>query len=518
MSINRLGKATSILSLSVAMVLTGCGSGSTDGGEESADKGASAPLLFGYGTDGGQNYDPVTAGNQYVSTFLVPAYDTLFKIDENGDLQANLAEVVSESDDGRQIQLKLREDVTFHDGAKLTAETLKLNIERALTAERSTLKQDLASVETVEVVSDYEAILHLKQPDAALLNLLSDRAGMMVSPNAINNADLDLQPVGSGPYKVTAHTPGSSVTYEKFDEYWDFREDTAPSIEIQIQLDPETRMQSVQSGQTSAAMLSLDQVSVLENAAGLEMTMPTGPAMPFMIYLNMGNNPALKDPRVREAISLAVDREGIANTILSGQCQPTAQIFNESFWAAAPSTNVKLGQDLESAKKLLAEAGYADGFSMSLSAISPSPYRTVAEALGEQLRQINIDVTLQIAEPVKVVGGFQTQKSSDAYASLWVGPVEPSKTVSSLLSPTGIFNPGGYTNDEVIALANEGLTTTDPDQRAAVYQELSKVAAEDYMHIPLCAATFPMAHQEGVEGLGATYAGLPDVRFVTVAD
>src|SRR5699024_9173798 len=146
---------------------------------------------------------------------------------------------------------------------------------------------------------------------------------------------------------------------------------------------------------------------------------------------NMQDRSPLHDLQVREALSLAIDCEGIANRILEGNCTPTGQLFTGDYWAASPDVDVP-ERDVDSSKRLLSYAGYTDGLSMSLSAISAAPYRVVAEAHADQLSELGLDIDLQISEPTKVVGDFNAQQTTDAYTSLWPGATDPAKTFASL--------------------------------------------------------------------------------------
>src|SRR5690349_19430601 len=134
-------------------------------------------------------------------------YDRL--VHQSPDVEAipGLATSWTFSADGKQMNMKLRNDVTFHDGLAFNAAAVKQNIERALTLPTSAVKGDLAMVDRVEVVNDYEVAFLLKGPAASLPLVLSAQAGMMISPSALNNPDLDQKPVGAGMFKVTANTP-----------------------------------------------------------------------------------------------------------------------------------------------------------------------------------------------------------------------------------------------------------------------------------------------------------------------
>lgn len=487
-------------------LIAGCGEGGT---AESADPGASsAPVTVGYSTDGGQNYDPASAGNQYVSVYLLPVYDSLLSVDPSGEVLPSLAESFELNDEGTVLTLTLRDGVQFHDGAELNADAVVKNFERSMEMDGSVLKGDFAAVESVEAPDASTVVVTMSNRDNAFLSALADRAGMMISPTALENDDLDLKPVGAGPYRVTDHLPGSSISYEKFEDYWDADHTGTDSLTIKMIIDPEARLRALGTGEVDVASLGMDQSAAAEEQ-GITVTSQDVSTMPFVTYLNMQEGSPLHDPQVREALSLAIDREGIANTILEGNCTPTGQLFTGDYWAASPNVGVP-ERDVDAAKELLADAGYADGFSMSLSAISAAPYRVVAEAQADQLSELGLDIDLQISEPTKVVGDFNAQKTTDAYTSLWPGATDPAKTFASLYQPTGLFNPGAYEDADLQALLDEGRSAQSQEDRADVYAQAVERAADEVIQIPICNAKVISGQKNPVEGITSTASGTVD--------
>lgn len=506
------------------LLLAGCGDGRqaapTGVGSSvgTAPTGAADPngtLRFSFGTDASKNYDPATAANQFVNTFLLPAYDRLFDIDARGTVVPMLAESSAVSDDGRTLTLTLRQGVVFHDGTAFDSAAVKANIERGKTADRSTLKPDLAVIESVETPDPRTAVLRLSAASASLPALLADRAGMMVSPSAFGNGNLDLMPVGAGPYRVVDDQPGVQVTYERFDRYWNAAAtaDAVRRVELRVQLNPETRLRSIGAGEFDATAINLDQYTQAA-ASGQQVLVQPGTGA-FLMYLNMAKNPPLADPAVRAAMSMAIDRAGISQTFLGGQCTASPQIFPEGYWATAPDLGPDAATyDVAAAKQRLADAGFPNGFPMSMTVINVPPYSSVAEAVAGQLGQIGITVDLQVAEPAQVIAGFTGQKSVDSYVSQWPGAVDPARTVASLYLPGGTFNPGGLQDPEIVRLAAEGQAAPDGAARAAVYQQLSARAVGQHIQLPICSSPGLLMAAPTVRGLTTTISGVPDLRAV----
>lgn len=491
------------LAIATSLLLTACGGGSTpETAVPAGEADTTATVTFSFGTDGGKNYDPHVGGNQFLPVFLLPVYDRLFDLDPEGKPIPMLAEESSWSDDNLELTLKLRQGVKFHDGTDFNAAAVKANLDRGMGLDISVVKGDLVNVASVDVVDDSTIKISMKAPDAALTTLLADKAGMIISPDALDNADLDLMPVGAGPFKVVADDPGVKVTYERFDDYWGDNSRQPQTLELIIQIDTEARLRAMNNGDQDASSLNMNQVDLITNPNLITVDPAKVNTQAYLVYLNMGHNPAMADPKVREALSLSLDRNGINKGVLSGQCEVNPQLFPAGYWAASTKLPADAAdQNIEKAKKLLAEAGYESGLTLAVSAIKAQQYAAVAEAVAAQFEAIGVTVDLRIGDPVQVVGGFTGEKNVDTYVSIWPGAADPSKTVSSLYLPTGQFNPGGYDVPEITALAEDGRAELDPDKRAAIYQQISQLAFENHMQLPICTPNNPLVTKNDITGI-----------------
>jgi peptide/nickel transport system substrate-binding protein len=479
---------------------------------EAASGDPDAVIRFSWGTPAGSNYDPHVAFNQFANIYLYPAYDRLTELTNDGEVIPMLAESWEFAENDTVLRLTLRDDVVFHDGTPFNAEAVKANIERGKNLEASAVKADLASVSEVVVIDEYTVELRLSSPGAALPALLADRAGMMISPTAMENPDLDLRPVGAGPYMVKDHTPGSVITFERFPDYWNPEMQTLGGVEIQMQLDPEARLRSLLDDQIDGTTLNPDQISTAEEEGLTVDTRPTTGA--FMLFLNK-TKPGLDNPQVREAISLAIDREGIAEALHYGECTPSGQVFPEGYWASNPDVEVD-PFNTEQARTLLQEAGFGDGLAFDAVVVNVPFYVSQLEALQAQLGEIGIDLTVTALEPTELLSRFNTG-GADMYYTQYPGSVDPAKTVASIFAEQSSLNPGGYTNPDMVRLAEEGLAVLDQDARAAIYQELSAVAAADHFHVVVCNPNAVFVGNERVGNLTPTLGGSYDFRGVTIA-
>ena len=238
-----------------------------------------APLRVAYPQDV-SSLDPVRGNAGTDHAVLWTMYDTLINWDPATlEPTPGLAESWDQSDPN-VLALTLREGVKFHDGTDFNAEAVKYNLERAA-AEGSNIVTDVASIESVEVVDDTHVNINLKAPNSALLLILSDRAGMMVSPTAAEEAagDLSLAPVGAGGWSFVEWRRGASVTVERFEDYWDASAVRAPEIVFSVITDPTTRVTALNSGQQDFVVdVPPSSAESVENSASASVLSTSGSA------------------------------------------------------------------------------------------------------------------------------------------------------------------------------------------------------------------------------------------------
>jgi peptide/nickel transport system substrate-binding protein len=511
-----LRRFAAIMLMAVSSVAVACGSGTgTTTTSDSTATDPNATLTFAFSTDASSNYDPHAATNQFVNTYLYPVYDRLINFTPDAKLEPMLAESWSFGDGGKSMTLKLRKNVTFHDGAAFNADAVVGNIDRAKNYAKSTVKPDLASVDNAVAVDQYTVKLNLNGPAGSLPALLADRAGIMVSPTALKNTDLDLHPVGAGPFKVSDVQPGKQMTYTKFDKYWNPSAQRVAKIVVPIMIDTNARIRALRDGSIQAAPMTpdvLDQVSSSKDIkVQADNTLST-----FLLYLNL-SRPGLNNVKARQALSYAIDRQTIAKGLHGGYCTPTAQIFPATYWASDPKTAANLYPfDTVKAKQMLTEAGVPNGFAFTTSVINVPFYSSQAEAIQAQLAKIGVTMKVQALEPAQLLSSFQTSKTADAYFSQWPGSVDPAKTVAALYTPRSLFNPGGYTDEVVVKEASEGLAATDQAQRAPHYQAISKEVATQMLSIPVCSAKTLSGVGSKVRNLKVNPAGAYDLTYAQV--
>jgi peptide/nickel transport system substrate-binding protein len=426
-------------------------------------------------------FDPHRAANASDALALFLTYDRLTHLNEDSEPIPGLAESWEFSDDGLRLELRLRPDVTFHDGEPFDAEAVKANLDRAKELEGSVVAGDLALVSAIDVVDDLTVALTLSEPQASLLAILSDRAGAMISPAAFDAPDLEQVPVGAGMYRVVEYRAGDRIIYERHDDYWDPEAVGAQRFEFHLLGDAQTRLNGLVTGQFESAVLEPAQVAEAE-AAGLAVEHRTTVIYQQM-YMNRTRAP-FDDVRVRRALNHAIDREMIVEAVDFGLGQPNSQIFPEGYWAHDPETGTGFyDHDPDRARELLAEAGLADGFSFEMLLPTPGTPVAIAEILQAQFADIGVDMSIVQTPAQTVADLFFVQKEGVAMLGVWTGRQDPSMTTALRWTSAGFANPGGHTTPEIEELHRAALSTLDPDARAEAMHELVRAGTEEALDL-----------------------------------
>src|SRR5215831_10882852 len=323
----------------------------------------SQTLRFGLAEDP-DILDP-TLARAFVGRIVFAALcDKLFDIDENLNIVPQLASSYQWSPDSKALTIKLRPGVMFHDGEKLDAAAVKFNIERHKTMAGSNRKGELAPVTSVDVVDPMTVRLNLSAPFSPLLAALADRAGMMVSPKAAQAAGdkFGANPVCTGPFKFVERVAQDRIVLERYPNYWNKGEIHLDKVIYLPIVDSTVRLANLKSGQLDfIERVAPSDVAAVKTDSRFKISRITEIGYQG-ITINVGKSDIAqktsigKDPRVREAFELSLDRDGIVQVVMEGEAAPGNQWVSpkNAFYAK----NMPIPKrDVAKAKKLLQEAG-----------------------------------------------------------------------------------------------------------------------------------------------------------------
>ncbi|MER6825073.1 ABC transporter substrate-binding protein [Streptosporangium sp. NPDC000563] len=495
--------------LATGLALSGCGAGTTDRPTSntsgaSGDSGAfdNAAILRWAVPGNPTSFDPRKAA-PLDPVFLDVVYEHLVRRSAAGEIGPGLATEWTFSDENKVITLKLREGVKFHNGEKFDAEAVKASLEAY--KKSGALVTTLSVLDKVEVTGPSEVKLTFSEPAGYMINVLAGEAGIVVAPGALDAEDLPTKPVGTGPFEIDTLQVGK-VTFKKFEGYWNAAETTIGGLEMTVYSDETTRLRAVKSGQADGTSITPGQIKEAE-ADGL--TVVRGPNTTFNGILLNTSVKGLDNPKVRQALMYAIDRDAISKNLYEGACVSAVQPYQEGFWAHVPElSDVSSYYDPEKAKKLLAEAGLPNGMDITLEVGPNTSYQILAQALQAQLQKVGIKATIKVLEFQQMITARRTGQFTATVALVQAGRPDPSQFVADFYTKGGAYNPGGFSQDGIGELLAKARASDDVTERAApMHQIIKEVAAAGPPVIPVCGVTYVAAFRKGVTGLDVPVVG-----------
>jgi peptide/nickel transport system substrate-binding protein len=375
----------------------------------------------------------------------------------------------------------------------------------------------LLPVSTVDVVDDMTVRLNLSAPFSPLLTVLADRAGMMVSPKAAQAmpTNFGTKPVCSGPFKFVERIAQDKITLERYANYWDKSRIHFDKVTFQPIVDATVRLANLRSGQLDfIERVAPADVPSIKNDKKLSIARITELGYQG-ITINTGksdlakNNPLGRDPRVREAFELSLDRAGIVKVAMDGEADVGNQWVppGNSFYAR----NVPIPKrDIARAKALLKEAGVPNP-SFTLMTPTTSDAQRLAQVVQAMAKEAGFDVKIQSTEFATALK-LQDQGQFEAFVLAWSGRADPDANLHQFLSCKGPLNGSGYCQTDVEARINEARTSLDPQQRAAAYEKIAQQVQKDRPIVYLFHRNWLWAHNAKLTGLRTVPDGMVRVQ------
>jgi peptide/nickel transport system permease protein/peptide/nickel transport system substrate-binding protein len=456
--------------------------------------------------------DPTTGGAGSDHAFLFTMYDTLTEWDfDTLKPRPGLAESWSFTDPTTLV-LNIRTGVTFHDGTPVDAEAVKFNFERNKSDPKSNIKADLATMASAEVTGPMQLTLKLNAPDAAMPGILSDRAGMMVSPTAIKagGGSVNRTPVGAGAYAFVSWADGERIVVKRNEKYWKANRPYPDGIEFSIIPELTTGVRSVTAGQNDLIyQLPPRQKAVVERSNNLKVV--NGPTLyVFQFFLNWAK-PPFDDVRVRKAFNLAIDREAFVKASLAGLAEPAYMNLPKSHWAYDKSVAELTPHDPEKARKLLAEAGFKEGTTIEIIGYPDQDSIQRQEILIEQFRKAGIGVRF-LNSPVAEASAafFGPEKRGSALLAAWTGRPDPSLTYSLMFTKDAYYNGGrAPVPAELEAAIKASRASEDVEIRRKAFATVQRLVMENALVAPLAFQYELVAMNKKVQGYRPNLLGKP---------
>ena len=461
--------------------------------------------------------DP-TLARTFVGRIVFAALcDKLFDIDEKLNIVPQLATAYEWSADNKVLTLKLRPGVTFHDGEKLDAAAVKYSLERHKTMAGSNRRGELALVTSVDVVDPSSVRLNLSAPFAPLLAQLADRAGMIVSPKAAQaeGDKFGAKPVCAGPFRFVERVAQDKIVLERYPNYWNKGEIHIERIVYLPIPDSTVRLANLRSGQLDfIERMAASDVPQLKSDARFKIAKITEIGYQG-ITINVGKsdlaqkNPLGRDPRVREAFELALDRDGIVQVAMDGE----ADVGNQWVSPTHPfyAKNVPIPKrDIARAKTLLQEAGIPNP-TLTLMTPTTADGQRIAQVVQAMVKEAGFDVKLQATEFATSLD-MADKGQFEAYVLAWSGRADPDGNIFSFDGCKQPLNYAGYCKPDVDELLNKSRTTGDPAERRRIFEQLAAIALKDRPIVYLFHRHWLWAHTSKLGGFRTIPDGLVRVQ------
>ncbi|GAK09872.1 glutathione ABC transporter substrate-binding protein [Geomicrobium sp. JCM 19038] len=510
--------------VSAVGIIVGCSQevDDQDDGTSDADGATGGDLIFAMSSDA-VDLSPHGSNDTASTQVRSQIYENLTIMDENMDVQPHLAQSFEQIDE-HTWSFELREDIIFHDGEPMTAEAVKLSLERVIDPDVASPRAFLFDmIESIDVESEYEVTITTSYPFAPLPAHLAHNGGSIISPKALEAAEndefnLDTETAGTGPFTLTHWYQGNEAVLTRNPDYWG---DDVSIETVTFKVVPEelTRIGMVANGEAHVAdtisPLNTNQVESTEN-----VELVSGPSL-GMTYLGFNNqHETFADEDVRRAISMAIDKEVLLEGILQGNGKlATAPISDLIFGYDEGLEGIDY--DPEAAEALLQEIGETDLQFTLWVGDADEVTQQMAVIIQDQLSEIGVQVDIESLEWGTLLDGT-ANGSHEAMIMSW--------TAVSGDSDNGLYNPfhsdnwGGsgnrtyYENAEVDELLFDARQETDVNTREQMYHDAQAIIVEEAPMVYLAHQDNIYAQAENVEGLIKMPDNLYRLFVTTITD
>ena len=492
-------KAKKVIVLLLAMVMvftTACGGDGGNSGE------AKDSITIGIDSDA-VALDPFRVNDTLTMSILSNVYEPLVRMTTDSEIVPALASKWTVSDDGLEYTFTIHTDATFHNGDPITAEDVKYSLEMA--KESAYTSPYMGVIDTVEVVDDETVKVTLQYAYAPFLSLCTAFSYVVSEDFYTDDGDKQSkEPIGSGPYKFVSWAQGDKIEFEAYDGYYG-GEASIKNLTYKI----------IGNSTTAALALETGDIDINENVGSADIasfedkegiTLLQQPSTAFY-FIGMNTKvDKLSDVKVRQAIAKSINRQNMIDGALDGYGEPTTTFIAEGLPGYTEGFD-PLPYDVDAAKELMAEAGYADGFDLTISV--PEERSAQAQLVQADLAQIGINVTIDLIE----TGAFWDALENGDYEMMIMGwsyvVMDPDVGYYSLYKKDDISgNYTGFGNEETDGLLQQGRVSSDEAERAEIYAELEEIVMTEAPYVPLYWRVDAIAFNSDLEGVEIPPCGL----------
>lgn len=439
-------------------------------------------------------------GNNYAVPMAI--YDTLFTYNQTSHTADPCIATKLEWVDSSTMKIQIRDDVYSSRGTHLTASDVIYTIARGCAYPGLANMYNYFDPDNSTVVDDYNLILKLTKPfSGADTRLCLDCFSLVCEADveAVGEEAFALNPVGTGPYVLSEWKTGDSVTLTLNDKYWGEMPYWKTMI-FKFIPDTNSRLLALQSGDIDVAdKLTPSQLSTLETSDDLQALKIDIQSIKC-IWLNIDKEP-FGDPRIRQALEMAIDKQGIIEAVFSGNGTETDGLFASANTQLYTDPTSDHSYNVEQAKQLLADAGYPDGFSFTVTIYQSQEESDLVQAIQSYWAEIGVNITINMVDMGTFFGIIMSDQK-DAYIIFNPGFLpDASASLLDSRNRNGGGNSIGYNNPDFDKLVDQANAETDATKRNEIWKQANDVLRNDYAFIPLCVNDSIFGVRKGLEGI-----------------
>ena len=489
-----------LLALTLAMSLAACGGdagggnsdskGGSDGSGGSAGKDS---LIIALDADY-QTLHPANWTTTIERNFDKQIYDSLvgYKVDDESVLEGRVAESWDISDDACCYTFHLRDGVTFHNGAPVTAKDVEFSLE--LYANSEAQAGDVQGYDHCEIVDDQTIKVYTISAFAPFLNNLTlVNIGSKDYFDSVDEETFAQSPIGCGAYKFVSHNEGDKTELEAYEDYYM----GAPSIKkltFKVISDMSSMSIGLQSGQIDFAEIEAPVRSTLEDAEGITVATADQTTFAF-VAMNTEKEP-YSNPKFRQAVNYALDRQTIITSVMEGNAVENSNLLAHGRFGYSDRQK-QYGYDVDQAKALLAECGYPDGLDLGTFIVADQ-YKLMAQVVQENLKAVGLTCNLEVLEFNAYLG--KLMQGDFGVTCLQMSLEGDTQNVAMAVTKDfiGMANNARWYNDQVEAWFAQAVETVDEGERAELYNDIFSLIQEEAVYAVLYNPTMLFAHNSAL--------------------
>jgi peptide/nickel transport system substrate-binding protein len=475
--------------------------------------------------------DPTLSRSLYSRYVFQAMCQKLYDVDEKAQVVPQLATALpTTSGDGRTVTIPLRPGVRFADGTAFDSAAVKATLQRHLTNARSARKSELGPIDGIDTPDAQTVVLRLKQPFAPLLGALADRAGMIMSAQALQTRgdDFASAPVCVGPFKFAKRVPQNSIEVVKDPNYYDASKVHLDAISWRILTDASIRAANLRSGDAQVAdSVSTQDVDSLRQDASVSVLQSQSLGYQGLT-INVGNvdgvgtapkpinRPLAQNAKVRQAFEHAIDRKALVDAVFNGLHAAACSPISPASTFSSPEAQTCPAHDPAKAKQLLAEAGVQTPYTVTMLASNTPDTLRLAQALQAMVKDGGFDLKINPVEYSSLLDE-QDRGNFELLQLGWSGRIDPDANITNFVGTGASQNVSGYSNPQLDTLLTQARQAGDVEERRKLYGQAVTLLQQDDALIYLYRQRNLTAVSKQIQGLQVFPDGVLRAAFAGFA-